>query len=150
MVPASSAAGADGVAGTGGVGEVVFYAADLDGLTAFYAAVLDLEVVERSAGFATLGGEGAAEVSLVAMPPSVAAELLISAAEHGVPALEDVAIKPVLLVDSLPRALAAAVSLGGHPRPPETAWTYRGRRRHDVVDPEGNVVQLAAPAPDAS
>ncbi|WP_372715312.1 VOC family protein [Nocardioides sp.] len=121
-----------------GVAEVVIYAVDLARLRDFYRAVLGLDVQEVGEGFVTLGPPDGA-LSIVAMPAGIAAEL----ARRPVVPITDAAIKPVLLVASLDVALDAVGAHGGQPAEGATTWTYLGRRRQDVVDPDGNVVQLA-------
>jgi catechol 2,3-dioxygenase-like lactoylglutathione lyase family enzyme len=59
------------VTGSPELAGAVLYVADVDRAARFYAAVLGTDVVDRGDRFAVLT-LGAAELSLVAMPPEVA------------------------------------------------------------------------------
>jgi predicted enzyme related to lactoylglutathione lyase len=58
---------------------------------------------------------------------------------------EESAIKPAFFVASLAEVVTLATAHGGSIRPLSTAWEFRGLRRLDGFDPEGNVVQLVEP-----
>ena len=79
------------------------------------------------------------QVILHAMPPHIAAEVLITMP----PAVRDEqAFKPFFTVPSLPDAEARAVALGGLIVGP--VWDAPGLITRNVCDPEGNIVQLRA------
>ena len=84
--------------------------------------------------------DGVAELSVVAVPPEVAAQLRIDRPPQ---IREETPFKPVFQVRSLTEAADAASAGGGGTQPWDTAWDFRGYRRLDGFDPEGNVVQLA-------
>jgi hypothetical protein len=98
-----------------------------------------MTVAESAEGdFAVLDG-GGWELSLVAVPPAVAASIVIS----DPPARR--AYTPVKLafdvagIEGLRPVVARA---GGLVDPAGTAREFRGYRLVDAIDPEGNVVQL--------
>lgn len=115
------------------------YAVDLDRLVAFYRGVLDLAEVERGPGFVTLA-DTSCELSVVAIPAEIAAGLTVGSPPRP---QEDAALKPVFVVASLAEVAVRAAELGGGTRDQDSAWTFRGLRRLDGFDPEGNVVQFA-------
>ncbi|MBI1378402.1 MAG: glyoxalase/bleomycin resistance/dioxygenase family protein [Frankiales bacterium] len=117
---------------------VAVYALDVDRVAAFYAAVLGLEVAERAEGYAVVRGEQC-EVAVVAIPAAIAAGIEIADPPE---VRESTPLKPVLLVPSLDAA-DLVVRAGGALAPGARPWEFGGLRRLDVVDPEGNVVQLA-------
>jgi len=120
---------------------VAIYSADVQRLTEFYAGVLGLEVVERDDGYVVLSG-GAGEVSIVAVPAPIADTIVVARPPE---LREEAPIKPVFAVASLATAAADAAALGGGTKPMAAAWEFRGMKRLDGFDPEGNVLQLAEP-----
>jgi len=107
-------------------------------MSAFYAAVLADTNREDGDGFCVLADdEDDAAITLVQMRP----EYLEGAAAASVEIVrESTPVKPCLLVADLDAAAEAVDTSGGQTRGP--AWSWRGTSRLDVVDPEGNVVQL--------
>jgi catechol 2,3-dioxygenase-like lactoylglutathione lyase family enzyme len=123
----------------GGIQGVV-YVADLERMTAFYADVLGLEVVEHDPGdFATLES-GQVTLSLVRMPDAWAAEVSGTTERR-----EDVALKMSFPVESIGDAREAAAAAGGIVDDPDTEWEFRGLVVCHGQDPEGNVISLRAP-----
>lgn len=124
------------------VAGIAIYAVDTERLVAFYRTLLGLVEVDRGPTFVTLAGseEVGGELSIVAIPEHIAAGIAIASPPV---VQEDAAIKPVLLVDSLDAVVADVTRLGGGTQDPATAWSFRGLRRLDGFDPEGNVVQFA-------
>ena len=55
---------------------------------------------------------------------------------------DDVALKPVFVVDDLEIVRAAAKVNGGYRKPLKQAWRIRGYVVLDGCDPEGNVIQF--------
>lgn len=53
---------------------------------------------------------------------------------------DDIAMKPIFEVDSLAESLAQVSNYGGVVT--KMTFTLDGQTRHDVLDPEGNVIQL--------
>lgn len=117
---------------------VVVYAQDLDRVAAFYEHVLGLDRVEQAATFVLLGGAGL-DLSVVRIP-----EHLVADGPIGVPARprEDTPIKASFRVASIEACRVLVERFGGSLQAGEAAWTWRGQRHLDGVDPEGNVFQL--------
>ena len=126
----------------GVVPSVIIYAKDPDGLAAFYSAVLGMRETERTEGFVTLAAASHSLV-IVRMREEIAATVEISSPPRR---RENVALKPVFPVDDVLDASAAAAANGGTVDPKNRPWTFQGAVRIDCLDPEGNVIQLAAPA----
>lgn len=57
------------------------------------------------------------------------------------------AIKLVVQVDSVDDATRKIAAAGGRIDPADRPWTFRGMTHHDVIDPEGNVLQLVQIGP---
>jgi predicted enzyme related to lactoylglutathione lyase len=117
----------------------VLYVKSLGRMTAFYEKCLGMTVAESAEGdFAVLAG-GGWELSLVSVPPAVAAVIVV----RDPPARR--ANTPVKLafevtgIEGLRPVVAAA---GGLVDPAGTVREFRGYRMVDAIDPEGNVVQL--------
>ena len=118
--------------------EVCIYVVDLEAMASFYSAVLAGSIRSDEDGVCSIVEETAAIV-LVTMRPEVAAQ---PDAPSVALVRTEVAIKACLHVGDLDAATAAVRDHGGAVRGPE--WSWHGSRRIDVVDPEGNVVQLVA------
>ena len=127
------------VPGPGSLSGVAIYACDVARLCDFYVTVLGLTVVERDDGYAVLAG-AAGEVSVVAIPKEIAQGIVITAPPQ---LREETPVKPVFVVADLAVAATRAAAAGGGSKEPSAAWTFRGLRRLDGWDPEGNVIQLA-------
>lgn len=117
---------------------VVVYARDLDRVAAFYERVLGLGRVEQAATFVLLGGAGL-DLSVVRIP-----EHLVADGPVGAPSRprEDTPIKASFRVAGIEARRALVERSGGALQAAEAAWTWRGQRHLDGVDPEGNVFQL--------
>jgi predicted enzyme related to lactoylglutathione lyase len=55
---------------------------------------------------------------------------------------DDVALKPIFVVDDLELVRTAAKATGGYLKPLKQAWRFRGFIVLDGCDPEGNVIQF--------
>jgi len=120
----------------------VLYVVDLDRMTAFYRDALGLEAAGGHDGGADLRCAGSV-LHLVQVPPAVAAGIVIgSPAERR----EDTPIKLLLPVNDVAATARRAAAGGGQVDEDAQPWEWQGTLRLDVVDPEGNVVQLVAPA----
>ena len=116
--------------------KIVLWVSDLDAQIAFYSNLLEIELVNQAQGFAELAGPFNS-VFLHELPIEYRASVPLTVQ---LPAQVEVAIKPVFLVDDLDiarkrlnRSLVSMVE----PKKRYGAATYL-----DVVDPEGNVIQL--------
>ena len=119
----------------------VVYAVDLARVAAFYESVLGWPRVENTQSFVLLDG-GACELSVVQVPPDVAAGIVLAEP----PAVrEETPIKLSFAVTDFEAARQAADAGGGRLKPTDTAWAWRGCLHLDGVDPEGNVFQLRRP-----
>lgn len=115
----------------------LIYAHDLAALAAFYTRALALEAEPTEhAGYQVLRGPGGPVLALHALPPHVAASMVITSP----PARrEDTAIKPCFEVEGLETARAQIQAAGGAV---DAAWTWGGLHACDAVDLEGNVFQV--------
>ena len=120
----------------------VLYAADMTSLATFYGQVCNLAVVGWEEDHVIL--ESAAFQLVVRQMPRAIAEAI----EISVPPMRrsNAAAKLVFFVEDLETACNAAIACGGVPDKSAKPWTFRGWAAWDTLDPEGNVVQLRAPA----
>ena len=116
--------------------KIVLWVSDLDAQTAFYSALLGLEVGARSEGFVELISEVNA-VLLHELPDEYRAAVPLTAQ---LVAQTEVSIKPVFRVADL--EAARDLIQGTLATISEQAVTYGSSMYLDVVDPEGNVIQL--------
>jgi predicted enzyme related to lactoylglutathione lyase len=115
---------------------LVIFSPNVPRLAKFYEMVLDLQPTIEASGDVRLRND-LDEVLVHSMPGGSAARIEISvppAPREGSP------MKPVFEVGSLPEALEQVEANGGV----ITSRTFRieGTTRHDVIDPDGNVIQL--------
>lgn len=121
------------------MGALVIFAVNVKAVADFYEAVLELSPCSKpgdSKKDIRLGDDGV-ELLIHSIPPRIANTIVI---ESPPVAREDTSMKPVFDVNSLAEALEQVSLRGG--RRTERTFTIDGLTRHDVVDPEGNVVQL--------
>ena len=121
--------------------EAVVYVKDLGRMRAFYEHCLGLEVGNAAEDHVVLESD-VWRLSLVVVPPSigVAIELSVPARRR-----ESAAIKLAFQVPRIDDLRSPAAALGGQLDPTSTQWDFRGFRRCDAIDPEGNVIQLLEP-----
>lgn len=81
-------------------------------------------------------------LSLVVAPdePAAAIEVAVPPRRRG-----EAPVKLAFDVPSIEGLRAIVTRLGGQVDPSTTEWDFRGVRRCDGVDPEGNVIQFLAP-----
>lgn len=115
---------------------VLFYAKDIDVLSAFYQQVLDAKVLHADKEHLVLQSPNV-QLVIHAVP-----EPYRSAIDIQVPPVprEEQAIKPFFTVPSLQDAEMAVLRLGGELLGP--VWPGPGFRVRNVCDPEGNILQL--------
>jgi hypothetical protein len=113
---------------------LVVFSSDVTRLAAFYGAVLDAEAVPEPSGDIRLPC-GAAELLIHSMSKERAEHI-----DHAVPPArrDGASFKPVFDVASLAQALERVTGTGGVVT--DRTFLYEGFVRHDVVDPDGNVV----------
>jgi predicted enzyme related to lactoylglutathione lyase len=116
----------------------VIYAKNLARVSAFYAQVAELAVID-AADDHVVHQAGDYQLVVHAMPADIAATIDISD-----PPLrrEDSAVKLVFVVPSIGRARTLSALHGGELNAPEREWQYKGCKVCDGHDPEGNVIQL--------
>lgn len=116
----------------------VIYVKDLARMCAFYEGAFAFERREAATGFCVLASRDW-ELSLVAMPPALAAEVIVTEPPTR---RERTPIKLVFEVPRLEPALERVRAAAGHVEAGAAAREFRGARHLDCLDPEGNVVQL--------
>jgi predicted enzyme related to lactoylglutathione lyase len=118
---------------------LVIFAVNVKALASFYEAVLGLAASPMpgdSRKDIRLGGHNS-ELLIHSIPERISKTIVI---ESPPLAREETAMKPVFDVKSIDEALKQVPLLGGIVT--ERSFILDGLTRHDVVDPEGNVVQL--------
>lgn len=120
---------------------LVVFARDVIGMAAFYEGVLALEPLKDDWGGVRLRGSNE-EVLIHPVSSDIAAT--IDWANSREPRTQS-SLKPAFDVASLGEALNAVRSKGGFVT--EVTFSIDGLTRHDVVDPEGNVIQLRSRNP---
>jgi len=108
---------------------VVIFTAQPDVLAGFYAAVLAPSTIE------TVGDD----VLVRAVVEAYLHHASLASERHG-QVRSDAAVKPQFTVDDLERARTAVVASGGMLT--NRSFTWNAVAHLDVVDPDGNVVQL--------
>jgi predicted enzyme related to lactoylglutathione lyase len=118
---------------------LVIFAVNVEALATFYEAVLGLSpspMPGDSKKDIRLGGKHS-ELLIHSIPERISKTIVI---ESPPVVREESAMKPVFDVESMTNALEQVQALGGVVT--ERSFTLDGLTRHDIVDPEGNVVQL--------
>ncbi len=119
-----------------GMSALVVFSVDVPRLAAFYQAVLEVEPKFEPSGDIRLLGERE-EVLIHSVPAKVAKTIEVKTPPEP---RKGSAFKPAFDVGSLESALEKVTEAGGV----VTAMTFSidGLTRHDVLDPDGNVIQL--------
>jgi predicted enzyme related to lactoylglutathione lyase len=121
------------------MGALVIFAVNVKAVANFYAAVLGLSA-QPQPGDSKKDirlGNGEAELLIHSIPPQISKTIVLQAPPAP---REESAMKPVFNVNSLSIALEQVTLRGGIVT--ERTFTLNGLTRRDVVDPEGNIVQL--------
>lgn len=116
--------------------KIVLWVSDMDAQIAFYSALLGLEVGARSEGFFELNSKDNA-VLLHELPAEYRSALPLTAQ---LAAQTDVAIKPVFRVADV--EAARKLVAGSLATFADHVVIYGSSKYLDVVDPEGNVIQI--------
>lgn len=117
---------------------LVVFAKSKARVSAFYRATLGLRAAETQTSHDVLVAPGI-EVVVHAIPSRLAAGIRLTRPPQ---VRENMALKPVFVVQDLEAVRAAAKATGGSLKPAEHAWQIRGATVLDGHDPEGNVVQF--------
>ncbi|WP_297802132.1 VOC family protein [Arenimonas sp. GDDSR-1] len=115
---------------------VLFYAKNLNAVSAFYETLLNAKVLNADEMHRVLQSPDA-QLIIHAIPPQYADDIVV--AVPPVPR-EDQAIKPFFTVNCLDTAVAQVEALGGVVVGP--IWPGPGMRVRNVCDPEGNIIHL--------
>lgn len=121
--------------------KIVLWVSDMDAQIDFYANLLGLKVEMLNDGFAALSSE-TNTLLLHELPIDYRAAVPIVSQ---LPALEEVAIKPVFLVDNI--AVARGAVEGSLATFPRDQLVHGSSTYLDVIDPEGNVIQIEQKLP---
>jgi predicted enzyme related to lactoylglutathione lyase len=115
--------------------EVVLWVDDLAGASAFYSSLLKLQLKVDAPGYRQLASADNL-MHLHEVPP----EYRSDSGEYAT--REDAAIKPVFVVESIEAAKTAVADVLRVGK----SFEHDGAVMLDVIDPEGNVIQLKQPA----
>jgi predicted enzyme related to lactoylglutathione lyase len=115
---------------------LVVFSSDVNRLANFYEAVLGAERNAEVSGDVRLTTPDA-EVLVHSIPKRAADRIVITTP----PEPRDASpMKPIFDVGSLERAVEAVEAAGGVVT--DRTFSFAGLTRHDVLDPDGNVIQL--------
>ncbi len=119
-------------------GGAVVYVQHLDRMRRFYSECFALSTAEATETYCVLES-GAWTLSLVVLPDEIAAKTQLAEPAQG---RNDVPVKLTFDVRSIEALRVPLARLGGRIDPGTVPWDFRGLRHCDVIDPEGNIVQL--------
>jgi catechol 2,3-dioxygenase-like lactoylglutathione lyase family enzyme len=122
-------------------GGAVLYVKHLDRMRRFYSECCALRTAETTDAYCVLESD-AWTLSLVAVPDELAATIQLADPAR---ARDDVPVKLAFGVRSIDDLRVLVSQLGGQIDPGSAPWDFKGLRHCDVVDPEGNIIQLRAP-----
>ena len=120
----------------------VLYAKNLDILVNFFCALVEGSVEDHDDDFAVIKA-GDAELIILQTPPHISSKIEITnppVVRAGTP------LKPIISVLSIDGVLETVSKNGGMILPGASRWKFRDTLVQDIVDPEGNVIQLWQPA----
>jgi len=119
----------------------VLYAKNLDTLTQFYCEIGGKQVDGSEGEFAIIAGSET-EFIILQAPMEIASQIVIEdppAVRAGTP------LKPIFQVSSIAEILQTLSEFEARPVPDAKPWKFRQYLVQDIVDPEGNVIQLWQP-----
>jgi predicted enzyme related to lactoylglutathione lyase len=116
--------------------KIVLWVSDLSAMASFYAALFNVDEPTIGDGFGEVT-DGTNSVLLHALPEQYAAQVPLTGQ---LPVQDEAAIKPVFTVLSIDQAVARIAHTFGTAS--ATSSTYGNFTYRDVIDPEGNVIQL--------
>jgi hypothetical protein len=115
---------------------LVVFSINVRRLAVFYESVLGAEPLDESSGDIRLSNERD-EVLIHSIPEKIAKDIKITSPPTP---RENSALKPVFDVISLERALGSVEATGGVVT--SRGFSFDGMTRRDVLDPDGNIIQL--------
>lgn len=119
----------------------VLYAKDLERLIEFYIAIGGQRTDGKEGEFAVVTSSET-EFILLQVPKEIAAQIVIDEP----PSVRSATpVKPIFETLSIDSVLQILPTFGGRPVPGAKPWKFRHYMVQDVVDPEGNVIQLWQP-----
>lgn len=119
----------------------VLYAKSLENLTQFYLGIGGRQTDGSAGEFAVIANSGT-ELIILQVPNKIASQIVI----ENPPAMRSATpMKPILEATSIDEVLEVLPHLGGRPVPGANIWKFRQYLVQDIVDPEGNIVQLWQP-----
>jgi len=119
----------------------VLYAKNLERLKAFYLAIGGKLTDGAEGEFATISND-VTELIILQAPQNIASQIEI----EDPPVVRMVTpLKPILSTSSIGNVLEKLQEIGGRPVPGSKQWKFRQYLVQDIVDAEGNVVQLWQP-----
>ncbi len=119
----------------------VLYAKDLSKMVDFYVALNGGTVEDADDDFALITS-GGTQFVILEIPGHISAQIQISDPPR---VRAETPLKPVISVPDMDRAVTAVTEGGGALLPDAAQWRFKGNLVQDIVDPEGNVVQLWQP-----
>jgi hypothetical protein len=123
------------------MGALVIFSIDVQRLAGFYEAVPRAHPLLEPSGDIRLVNDHD-EILIHSIPTKIAQTIEISSPPAP---RESTPIKPVFTVDSLAAALLSVLATGGSVT--DRTFTLDGLTRHDVLDPDGNIIQLRSHTP---
>jgi predicted enzyme related to lactoylglutathione lyase len=122
-------------------GGAVLYVKQLDRMRRFYSECFALRIAETTDAYCVLESD-VWTLSLVVVLDDLAATIQLADPPR---ARDDVPVKLAFSVRSIDDLRVPVSQLGGRIDPGTVPWDFKGLRHCDVVDPEGNIIQLRAP-----
>ena len=116
----------------------VLYAKNLDNLVEFYLLIGGQKIDGVKAEFAVIANSGT-ELIIIQTPKEIAAQIVI---EDPPMVRSETPLKPIFEVSSIADVLKAVTKFGSRPAPGAKPWAFRQYLVQDIIDPEGNVIQL--------
>jgi hypothetical protein len=123
------------------MGSLVIFSVDIGRLAGFYHAVLDARLLVDPSGDIRLLNDRE-ELLIHSIPPGIASTIEISSPPEP---RDGSAIKPAFDVGALDEVLEVVRAAGGVVT--DHSFSVDGMTRHDVLDPDGNVIQLRCRTP---
>jgi predicted enzyme related to lactoylglutathione lyase len=122
-------------------GGAVLYVKHLERMRRFYSECFALRTAETTDAYCVLES-GGWTLSLLVVPKEIAATIEL---EDPPQARNSVPVKLAFTVPSVDDLRVRVTTLGGQIDPDKAPWEFRGLRHCDLIDPEGNIVQLREP-----